>query len=552
MRVRLTFVILLLCSPWSQAAPAPEQQAAHVLNRMAFGPRPGDIERVVQMGVPAWINAQLNPDSLPESPELTARLASLDAANRSMGEATAVYVELVRQVKDETEEARQQKRAEGARYALQVAESRLARAIDSPRQLEEVLVDFWYNHFNVFSGKGLDRALVAAYERDAIRPYVMGNFRDMLGATAKHPAMLFYLDNFLSVAPEANLPVRAGAPKARARGLNENFARELMELHTLGVDGGYTQQDVTELARMLTGWTFDQRMLVRAGVGFQFDPRRHDNGRKQWLGRTVEPAGVSEGEMALDVLAMHPATARHLAYQLAQYFVNDVPPPALVERMAKAYLDNKAELKPMLRVMFTSKEFMDPANMGAKFKTPYQYVVSSVRATGLPVRNVGPLVATLNQLGMPLYGCQTPDGYKNTQDAWLNPDALSRRIAFATALGSGRLGIDTAPSAPPRQLVALAGKAAERAAANMDKTVNQAAAALADAASKEAPPMMAMAAPTPAPAAAPATPPAALDSARLQAALAPVLTDNTRQVLANQPEALRAALVLGSPEFMQH
>jgi uncharacterized protein (DUF1800 family) len=278
--------------------------------------------------------------------------------------------------------------------------------------------------------------------------------------------------------------------KGKAHGLNENYARELMELHTLGVDGGYTQKDVTELARMLTGWTYDQRALVRYNQTFRFDAERHDRGVKTWLGRQVADQGEREGEMALDVLAMHPATAHHISYQLAQYFVQDQPPPALVDQMARTWLASQGDIRAVLRTLFASPQFMAPEALGAKFKTPYQFVISAVRASAAPVSNIAPLLGTMAQLGMPLYGCQTPDGYKNTQDAWLNPDALARRIAFATALAGGKLPIATA--APP------------------------------------------------------------LDATQLRLALAGAISDRTLTTVAASAEPLRAAMLLGSPDFMQH
>ena len=497
--VGLLLSALAMASASAATALSAEQQAAHVLNRLAFGPKPGDIERVAQTGVQRYIDAQLKPQSLAYPAALTERLAALDAANASAGDIAGQFAELRKQVRDEDEGAKQRRRAGLAAIALETAEARVARAIDSPRQLEEVMVDFWYNHFNVFSGKGIDRALVASYERDAIRPYAMGRFRDLLGATAKHPAMLYYLDNYLSTAADYPLARPRGAlaalmanaptaPKARARGLNENFARELMELHTLGVDGGYVQKDVTELARMLTGWTYDQRALVRGNQTFRFDPQRHDQGSKHWLGRAVEQQGQREGEMALDVLAMHPSTARHLSFKLAQYFVQDTPPPALVERMARSYLDSTGDIGAVLRTLFASAEFMAPDAVGAKFKTPYQFVISAVRASAMPVRSIAPLLGTMAQLGMPLYGCQTPNGYQNTQDAWLNPDALTRRITFATALAAGKL------------------------------------------------------APVPVP---------VLNAAQLQATLAGSLSNRTLTLVAASAEPLRAAMLLGGPDFMQ-
>ncbi|KQV32920.1 DUF1800 domain-containing protein [Massilia sp. Root335] len=511
----LTFA-LIATGAASAAAPAPDAQAQalHVLNRLAFGPRPGDVERVATMGVQRWIAEQLHPETIPLPPDLDARLGALDTVNRSTGESLGEFLALRRDVRMDDEGAKQRRRQVEMRVSRQAAEARLLRAVESPRQLEEVMVDFWYNHFNVFAGKGIDRALVTGYERDAIRPYALGSFRALLGATAKHPAMLFYLDNVVSSAPRPDA-------KGKARGLNENYARELMELHTLGADGGYTQRDVTELARMLTGWTFDQKRLARTGETFRFDAGRHDRGIKTWLGHEIAPAGQQEGEYALDVLAMHPATAHHVSRELAQYFVSDDPPPALVDRMAATWLASQGDIRAVLATLFASREFMAAGTVGAKFKTPYQFVVSAVRASGAPVVNVMPLVNTMNQLGMPLYGCQTPDGYKNTQDAWLNPDALSRRIAFATALASGRLPLAALP-VEPHPVAAM-----EPDMAGSDVV------------------------PLPVPAA-PANPkPAPLDPARLQATLAGSISPRTQAIVQRNPDNLRAAMLLGSPDFMQ-
>ena len=525
---------LLMAALPARAAPlTPEQQAVHVLNRVAYGPKPGDIARVTQMGAQQYIESQLNPESIPYPAALTERLRALDTANRGAGEVLGEFAAYQKEVRNEEEGAKQKRRAGVARITLETAEARMLRAVDSPRQLEEVMVDFWFNHFNVFAGKGVDRALIASYERDAIRPYVFGSFRALLGATAHHPAMLYYLDNYLSTSPDyvpggkARLAAALvpNAPKNKARGLNENYARELMELHTLGVDSGYTQKDVTELARMLTGWTYDQRAMVRSGETFRFDQQRHDTGVKTWLGREIPDQGQREGEYALDVLAMHPSTAHHLSYKLAQYFVDDNPPPALVDRMARTYLESKGDIRSVLRTLFASDEFMAPASVGAKFKTPYQFVVSAARASATPVTNVAPLLQTMNQLGMPLYGCQTPDGYKNTQDAWLNPDALTRRITFATALAGGRLPLAGAPPSPA--MLAAARPAQGAAAAPADS-------------------MMMAAAPAAPPAAAPT-----LDAVQLQATLGGAISSRTQGMVAGSPEPLRAAMLLGSPDFMQ-
>ncbi len=473
----ITAVLAFACAAAGAAPPPPEKQAVHVLNRLAFGPAPGDLRKVAEMGVPAWIEQQLAPESLPLPPALADRLAALSTVNRSAGAAFAEFAELRKEVRDEEEGAKARRRAAMQQIEREAGEARLLRAIASPRQLEEVMVDFWFNHFNVFEGKGPDKALVASYERDAIRPYVFGSFRQMLGATAKHPAMLFYLDNHLSSAGQGK------------RGLNENYARELMELHTMGVEGGYTQADVTALARMLTGWTYEPRALIRDNQTFRFDPRRHDQDSKTWLGITVEAKGQAEGEMALDVLAMHPSTARHISAKLAQYFVRDVPPPALVERMARSFLDSRGDIRTVLRTLFASEEFMAPENAAAKFKTPYQFVVSAVRASGPTPANVAPLMGAMRQLGMPLYGCQTPDGYKNTQQAWLNPDSLTKRITFATGLAAGRG--DLAPGAK------------------------------------------------------------AADASQLLATLGAGVSARTADIAAASPAPLRAAMLLASPDFMQ-
>lgn len=459
---------------------SPEQAATHVLNRLGYGPKPGDIERVTQMGVQNYIDIQLHPESIALPATLSERLRALDTYQQSAGQTLAQLLAVRGQAKDESEETKAHRREVLTRMTLQTDEARLARAIDSPRQLEEVMVDFWFNHFNVFSGKGIERALVASYERDAIRPYALGNFRDLLGATARHPAMLYYLDNWLSTADGYVPRGRAEGPKAKSTGLNENYARELMELHTMGVDSGYTQKDVTELARMLTGWTFNNRELVMRNRGFVFDAARHDRGDKLWLGHVIHSGGQGEGEYALDVLAMLPQTAHHLSYQLAQYFVQDQPPPALVERLARSYLESKGDIRTVLRTLFSSPEFMAPAAVGAKFKTPYQFVVSVARAANAPVNDLKPVLGTLNKLGMPLYGCQTPDGYKNTQEAWLNPDALSRRIAYATAAGQ------------------------------------------------------------------------TLDAGALQVTLGSTISPRTQLAVSDSPQRLRAAMLLGSPDFMQH
>jgi len=372
------------------------------------------------------------------------------------------------------------------------------------------MVDFWYNHFNVFAQKGLDHLWIGSYEAEAIRPHALGHFRDLLLATAHHPAMLFYLDNQLNTAP--------GSPGARGNltGLNENYAREIMELHTLGVDGGYTQADVENLARILTGWGFERRNLRDgAGPAAGFDASRHDFTEKTFLGRTIQPAGENEAIEAIGMLAASPATARHIAFELAQYFVADQPPRALVDRLAQRFRDTDGDIAAVMKVLLTSREFRDSA--GQKYKTPYQYVLSAARAAGVEVNNPRPSLGTMARLGMGLYQCQTPDGYKNTEDAWLSPDATTLRIGFATGLGRGALPLKTPP--PDDQPAANPMPAQPQLVADP---------------AQPAPPK-----------------PDPLDPAPLERLLAPVLSANTRATVSEAPPALQAALILGSPDFMR-
>ncbi|MGC1197060.1 MAG: DUF1800 domain-containing protein, partial [Geitlerinemataceae cyanobacterium] len=318
----------------------------------------------------------------------------------------------------------------------QAQEARLLRAIASPRQLEEVMVDFWFNHFNVFSQKNLTRLWIGSYEEEAIRPHVLGSFRDLLEATARHPAMLFYLDNWRNSDPDS--------PGARGqyRGLNENYARELMELHTLGVDGGYTQDDVVALARILTGWGLDKEGEQGDNSGFHFYANRHDASDKVLLGTRIPGSGVEEVEKALDLLAKHPSTAHHISYKLAQYFVADDPPKSLVDRLQKRFQDTNGDIRSVLESLFNASEFWDDRYYRKKFKTPYQYIISAVRATGTETLNFQQIIGNLQQLGMPLYRRTTPDGYPNIQEAWLNPDATIRRVNLALQIARGRLTDD--------------------------------------------------------------------------------------------------------------
>jgi uncharacterized protein (DUF1800 family) len=318
-----------------------------------------------------------------------------------------------------------------------LTEGKLLRAIYSNRQLEEVLTDFWYNHFNVYLDKGADRSMVTSYERDVIRPHVLAKFKDLLEATAESPAMLFYLDNWQSAGPDSRIPNRDRKGAARREGLNENYGRELMELHTLGVDGGYTQKDVTEVARCFTGWTIRQ---PRQGGGFWFNDRLHDKGEKHVLGVTIRAGGgMGDGLKVLDILAQHPATAHFISKSLAIRFVSDNPPESLVDKMAKTFLSSDGDLREVMRTMLTAPEFWDPANFRSKVKSPLEMVVSAVRSVNGDVEMATSMVSTMNQLGEPLYRKQEPTGYSNRGGDWMNSASLLARMNFANALAQGKV-----------------------------------------------------------------------------------------------------------------
>jgi len=330
---------------------------------------------------------------------------------------------------------------------------RLLRDIYSERQLEAVMTDFWLNHFNVYVRKNQNEPyLIPAYERDVIRPHALGKFEDLLVATAKSPAMLVYLDNWQSIGPDSDAAKRgprlarfAQNPQVKAalkdRGLNENYGRELMELHTLGVNGGYSQQDVTEVAKVFTGWTITP---PREGAEFQFDDRKHEPGTKTVLGQKIKENGMNEGLEVLHMLATNPATAKFISTKLAVRFVSDNPPPSLVDKMSQIFLSSGGDMKAVLRTMFEAPEFWVPNVERAKVKTPLEFVVSAVRASDATVHNALPLVAALDKLGMPLYGMQTPNGYSWKSEPWVSTGALVSRMNFALVLASDRLpGVST-------------------------------------------------------------------------------------------------------------
>jgi uncharacterized protein (DUF1800 family) len=559
-----------------------QKRAIHALNRLTFGPRPGDVERVTQMGVDKWIELQLHPDKIDDS-ALEARLgpfrtlcmdtkeivenfppnqlikqiadgkASLpsDPIMRAVYEAQLQRYEDKQERKEEAaksgaapvagsasignacrdgacpvsgendkttdpdETRRREERwlasvktqelldlpadermqeilkmspedrraiaatTKGAKAGALMAgmsprqketmmalnnpeqvvvdelmQAKLLRAIYSERQLDEVMTDFWFNHFNVFINKGADRYLMTSYERDAIRPHVLGKFEDLLVATAKSPAMLFYLDNWLSVGPDSdialgiaphqrgdgsglnNRPPRPRGKNKHASGLNENYGRELLELHTLSVNGGYSQKDVTEVAKVFTGWTLEQ---PNKGGDFRFEPRMHEPGDKIVLGQRIKENGEKEGLEVLHLLAHNPKTAHFISQKLAMRFVSDDPPPALVDRMTKTFLKKDGDIREVLRTMLKSPEFWSSAAYRAKVKTPLEFVVSAVRASGAEVDDARALIGTLNNMGMMPYGMMPPTGFSMKADTWVNSSALLGRMNFALGLAAGKI-----------------------------------------------------------------------------------------------------------------
>ena len=446
-------------------ARADDRTIVHALNRIGFGPVPGDVDRIRRTGLAQYLDAQLEPQNISDS-GVAARLATfhtLQLSTRDLADRYFVPAMMERrQAKSQADPSSTadapmdgRRRAPVQRAAMmqerdvlwELAEQKILRAAYSERQLQEVMVDFWFNHFNVFAGKGATRVYLTGYERDTIRPNALGTFRRLLGATAESPAMLFYLDNWESAAPatsridsrarRSRQPARASEAARRVRGLNENYARELMELHTLGVDGGYTQRDVQEVARAFSGWTI---AAPRQGGGFRFDPRMHDDGAKAVLGHRIRAGGgQTDGEQVLDILAAHPATSRFIATKLVRRFVSDVPPPALVERAAAVYRDTGGDIREVVRAIVTSPEFFAPEAYRAKVKTPFEFVASAIRATAYDAPNARPLVRATRDLGMPLYFCQPPTGYADRADAWVNTGALLNRMNFAIALTRGDL-----------------------------------------------------------------------------------------------------------------
>jgi len=388
--------------------------------RLSLGLSAGLRRDIEQQGVDDWIVGQLKPGAEPVA--LRNRFAGLSALQLEPARLFERYWLPARQRKDP--EARRRYRTQLRQLYFEAAGARVWRALASPWQLRELLVDFWYNHFNVFARKGLCALWTGNYEAQAIRPHVLGRFSDLLIASARHPAMLFYLDNWMNTMP--------GSRHARGRmqGLNENYARELMELHTVGLH--YQQSDVAGATRLLTGWGLQRK------VGFRFDPLRHDFGTQKILGRQFA-GGESAVEDFLMFLAGHPDTARHISHRMAQYFVADRPPPALIKHMVAQYLASDGDLHRLTGAMIEHPEFVLAAKRRDKFRTPYRYVLALLRAGGHALQNPRPLLGSLQQLGQPVYGCISPDGWASTRDVWLSPDALSARLDFAVAYAGGWL-----------------------------------------------------------------------------------------------------------------
>lgn len=415
-----------------------EQKIIHLLNRISFGPTREEALRVDRLGFRAYLDEQLEPDKIAD-PYVEEKLAGLKTMRLSSRELIELYP-LPRQA---PQQAKQQQtpmmlpmEMQGPRQViLELQLARLLRAIYSRRQLYEIVVDFWSNHFNIFAGKGADRWLTTAYDRDTIRPNALGRFSTLLRATAESPAMLFYLDNWLSTGPESQAS-RFAAANNRRRGLNENYARELMELHTLGVDGGYTQKDIMEVARCFTGWTVRE---PQKQAEFAFNPRMHDEGEKTVLGTRISGNGVDEGLKVLDLLVRHPSTAKFISTKLARRFVADDPPASIVNKASDTFRATDGDIRAVLRTIIDSPEFFSEESYRAKVKKPVEYVASALRATGAETKVTHQLVRYLARMGEPLFLAQPPTGFPDRGGSWISPDMLLTRMNFAADLVANRL-----------------------------------------------------------------------------------------------------------------
>ena len=440
-----------------------DQQVMHVLNRLTFGARPGDAERVRAISVDKWIELQLRPETIDDSALdrfLASNYQTLELKPAALEQKYPPPGQLQNQAAarggmTRTDSARLRESNQGLRLmTTEVQSARVGRAVVSERQLLEVMTDFWLNHFSVYDAKGpRQRYFLAEYENRVIRPHALGKFRTLLGGVAKSEAMLFYLDNWQSQADSgrprlgqlAGRGGRAGragrgaigAPPARGRGLNENYGRELLELHTLGVDGGYTQQDVINTARALTGWSL--RGSAQGG-GFQFQPLTHDAGEKVVLGHKLAARrGIEDGEDVLDITARHPATAKYIAFKLARRFVSDSPSTALVARAAETFRSTDGDIRETLRTIVTSPEFFARRAYRSKVKSPFEVVTSAARALAAQGDATPRTAQLVAQLGQPIYGHQAPYGWPETGDQWMNTGAILNRINFGMTIASGRL-----------------------------------------------------------------------------------------------------------------
>ncbi|MDZ5436682.1 DUF1800 domain-containing protein [Pseudomonas fluorescens] len=433
--VIVTFIVSQYSAHASNAPPnlSSDQKAVHVLERLGYGPSPEDIQNVSAIGIEQYILQQLNPESIKNPDWLSERLSRIDAINLDQ---TTIYRKYSSQafkaIQTDTT-ARKAFIRDRTNFVNQVRDARILRALYSPAQLQEVMVDFWYNHFNIWESKTpTNGAILGAYENDAIRPYALGKFKDLLLANAKQMAMLYYLDNWRN----------RYAPTGK-KGVNENYAREVMELHTLGVNGGYSQADIKALARLLSGWTYIADPNAPNAGNFLFDSEHHDPNEKQFLGISFPAGGgYSEGEQALLNLAQSPKTAQHIAHKLVELFVNDAPPQLLVNKVAQRYIESDGDIKELLIVIFKSDEFWSPENYKVKFKTPFSYMLSSLRVAGLPpIQDSRLLQSWLKQSGNGLFAWPAPDGYKNVESAWLSPDVLMNRANFSYKLAAGWMSL---------------------------------------------------------------------------------------------------------------
>jgi uncharacterized protein (DUF1800 family) len=421
---------------------AEDRRALHLLSRITFGPRPGDLEKVRAVGARAFVERQLHPERIDDS-AVEARVAALPTLSMTPSELVEAFppprVTRTGSRAADMEGGSMSDPARPRRILIELGREEVWRAVYGERQLEEVMVQFWMNHFNIFAPKGADRWLVTSFERDTIRPHALGNFENLLVATAKSPAMLFYLDNWLSAAPQSSVggAFARFAFGRRKNGLNENYARELMELHTLGVDGGYTQRDVTEVARVFTGWTLER---PRRQPGFVFERRIHDDGEKVVLAnRIAAGGGVEDGLRVLGILARHPSTARLISRKLCQRFVADDPPSRLVEHASQRFLDTRGDLRSVLATILDSPEFQSEAAYRSKVKSPIELVASALRAFEAETDAGLPILFFIGRMGQPMFQYQAPTGFPDRATTWINPAGLLMRMKFAAALAADRI-----------------------------------------------------------------------------------------------------------------